>query len=154
MPRGTLANQSDLDAVLGRFGRLQPDSPRQWGRMSPHDMLCHVADAFGMALGRLPVAERMTLYGLSGPVMKWLALSLPMTWPHGIRGPAEVDPHREGTRPAAFAADSDRVVRLIRQFAAEVGPESRHPMFGPMTRADWLRWGYLHCDHHLRQFGC
>ena len=28
-----------------------------------------------------------------------------------------------------------------------------HPMFGPMTAADWMRWGYLHADHHLRQFG-
>jgi hypothetical protein len=27
-----------------------------------------------------------------------------------------------------------------------------HPMFGSMKRADWLRWGYLHADHHLRQF--
>jgi hypothetical protein len=29
-----------------------------------------------------------------------------------------------------------------------------HPIFGPMSKADWLRWGYLHMDHHLRQFGC
>ena len=28
-----------------------------------------------------------------------------------------------------------------------------HPMFGPMTPEDWMRWGYLHADHHLRQFG-
>jgi Protein of unknown function (DUF1569) len=28
-----------------------------------------------------------------------------------------------------------------------------HPIFGPMTAKDWMRWGYLHADHHLRQFG-
>ncbi len=28
-----------------------------------------------------------------------------------------------------------------------------HPMFGPMMETDWMRWGYLHADHHLRQFG-
>jgi hypothetical protein len=28
-----------------------------------------------------------------------------------------------------------------------------HPMFGEMTEKDWMRWGYLHADHHLRQFG-
>jgi hypothetical protein len=28
-----------------------------------------------------------------------------------------------------------------------------HPMFGGMTAKDWMRWGYLHADHHLRQFG-
>jgi hypothetical protein len=26
-------------------------------------------------------------------------------------------------------------------------------MFGSMQRTDWLRWGWLHADHHLRQFG-
>jgi len=28
-----------------------------------------------------------------------------------------------------------------------------HPLFGPMSETQWLRWGYLHVDHHLRQFG-
>jgi len=40
------------------------------------------------------------------------------------------------------------------QFTAEVNTiEGRwHPIFGPMSRSDWLRWAYLHMDHHLRQF--
>ena len=28
-----------------------------------------------------------------------------------------------------------------------------HPIFGAMSVKDWMRWGYLHADHHLRQFG-
>jgi hypothetical protein len=28
-----------------------------------------------------------------------------------------------------------------------------HSIFGSMTNQDWMRWGYLHADHHLRQFG-
>lgn len=28
-----------------------------------------------------------------------------------------------------------------------------HPGFGRMSQSDWLRWGYRHVDHHLRQFG-
>jgi hypothetical protein len=28
-----------------------------------------------------------------------------------------------------------------------------HPMFKEMSEKDWMRWGYLHTDHHLRQFG-
>jgi hypothetical protein len=28
-----------------------------------------------------------------------------------------------------------------------------HPLLGTMSNAAWLRWGYLHVDHHLRQFG-
>jgi hypothetical protein len=30
---------------------------------------------------------------------------------------------------------------------------SPHPMMGVLTRAEWMKWGYLHADHHLRQFG-
>jgi len=28
-----------------------------------------------------------------------------------------------------------------------------HPIFGGMSERAWLRWAYLHTDHHLRQFG-
>jgi hypothetical protein len=28
-----------------------------------------------------------------------------------------------------------------------------HPVFGAMSDSAWRRWGYLHTDHHLRQFG-
>ena len=31
--------------------------------------------------------------------------------------------------------------------------KSPHPIFGRMSDGDWLRWGYLHMEHHLRQFG-
>jgi hypothetical protein len=37
-----------------------------------------------------------------------------------------------------------------------VSPDSRyaaHPMFGPLTRREWMLWGYRHMDHHFRQFG-
>jgi hypothetical protein len=27
-----------------------------------------------------------------------------------------------------------------------------HPFFVRLTRAEWLRWGCLQADHHLRQF--
>ncbi len=28
-----------------------------------------------------------------------------------------------------------------------------HPVFGELSEWEWMRWGYLHADHHLRQFG-
>jgi hypothetical protein len=43
------------------------------------------------------------------------------------------------------------VGHLVAQAASFAWPP--HPLFGPMSRAAWLRWGYLHLDHHLRQFG-
>lgn len=152
MTRRTLADPEQADLVLARLARVTPSAQRRWGTMTPNEMLCHLADAFRTGLGEA-TPQRLRVMGLSGPVAKWVALSLPLPWPHGIRGPAEADPKREGTKPADFPADLARAEGLARRFIAEVGDRYAHPMFGAMGRADWLRWGWLHLDHHLRQFG-
>ena len=41
----------------------------------------------------------------------------------------------------------------VERFATQRGGWPAHPIFGRMSEAEWLRWGYLHTDHHLRQFG-
>jgi hypothetical protein len=44
-------------------------------------------------------------------------------------------------------------IEKMEELAAGTRWASTHPMFGVMTVGDWRRWGYLHADHHLRQFG-
>jgi hypothetical protein len=151
MPLRTLADPAAAEAVLTRLQRLTPDAKRRWGTMTPNEMLCHLADAFGTGLGeRSP--KPISVFGLRGPMARWISLSLPLPWPHGIRGPAEVDPKRTGTKPSQFAGDHDRVMEMARRFIDQVGDQYPHPIFGRMTRSHWLRWGWLHLDHHLRQF--
>jgi hypothetical protein len=60
-----------------------------------------------------------------------------------------------GTRPVDFAADLAEVEALLEVVTAPGRSLDRppHPVFGPMSEAEWLRLGYLHTDHHLRQFG-
>lgn len=152
MTRRTLANPADAEAVLARLERLAPDARRRWGRMTAGEMCCHLADAFRTGLGEV-TPNPLGVFGLRGALPKWLALSVPLPWPHGIPGPAEVDPRKQGTPPAGFIADRDRLRELTRRFIADVDDRHPHPMFGRMSRADWLRWGWLHLDHHLRQFG-
>lgn len=65
---------------------------------------------------------------------------------------------RQSLRAAEGEFDVDRAVlaRELKRFASQGradGSFPDHPMFGPMSFADWMRWGYLHTDHHLRQFG-
>ena len=38
------------------------------------------------------------------------------------------------------------------RFAAGDARYAVHPFFGPLTKDEWLIWGYRHTDHHLRQF--
>lgn len=149
----TLDDPAVVADLKSRLTRLQVDGRRRWGTMSAHQMLCHVADAFAAALGELEVRPLRTVLGST--VMKWGALWMPLRWPHGVPTRAEIDPTRRGTRPAVFEADRRRVLELMDRFVREGGsdPEAVHVLFGPLSRREWLRWGWLHTDHHLRQFG-
>jgi hypothetical protein len=66
---------------------------------------------------------------------------------------AEFDQRLQGTRPDVFEEDRESVVQLIRRFVEPDARYTTHPMFGVMTREEWLIWGERHVDHHLRQFG-
>jgi len=146
----------DQPGILERFDerlvRLTPDTSRRWGTMTSHEMLCHLADSFRGMLG-----ERATSPAPSSPLqrqlMRFVALHVPLPWPAGVPTRPEVNPRDKGTRPLAFDADRRAVHELMHRF---VSPDSRyaaHPMFGPLTRREWMLWGYRHMDHHFRQFG-
>jgi len=149
----TLARERDKAEVLRRLRALRCDSTRRWGRMSAHQMVCHLSDGYRILTGERPTELADSRF--PRPIMKAVALYLPLKWPPGILTTPDLDQDIGGTRPTDFAADVaelasllDRVSLLERRAA-----ERLHPMFGPMSAAAWMRWAYLHADHHLRQFG-
>jgi len=119
--------------------------------MTAHEMLCHLADSFLAVLGDRPASTADTWS--SRTVIKWIALHTSAPWPQGVPTRPEVDPKREGTKPTEFDRDRARVVELLARFVRPDARLDRHPIFGPLTRDEWLLWGYGHVDHHLRQFG-
>ena len=52
----TLAAQTDQHEICERLSRVTPDSPRLWGRMNAHQMICHLADSFRVVLGEQTAA--------------------------------------------------------------------------------------------------
>ena len=150
-PYRSLNTPANIDELLLRIEQLQPTSARAWGTMTPHEMLCHLADSFSAVLGDLQASSNETW--LSRTVVKWIALHTSLPWPHGVPTRPEVDPKRNGTKPVDFVGDQKKVVGLIRRFVLPETRFGRHPVFGGMTRNEWLLWGYAHVDHHLRQFG-
>lgn len=141
------------EAVLQRIDTLSASSPGHWGRMNAGQAICHLADAFEFALGRRAV----TVEGrppLPPTILKLVALTLPIPWPKGVPTMPEADQERDGTPPKEFEADRERLKALIREFSSQgAGSTALHPFFGPMSRSQWGRWAWRHCDHHLRQFG-
>jgi hypothetical protein len=150
----TLARAGDRAEVVRRLRLLRAESAARWGRMSAPQMVCHLADAFRMLTGEKQVSHVAHL--LNRTVVKWIGLYAPLRWPRGrIETRPEIDQLCSGTAPADFAADVRAVEALVARIIAEPSAweGQRHPIFGRMSSAAWLRWGYLHMDHHLRQFG-
>ena len=149
----SLGSVPDRDAMLARLRAIRPDSARRWGRMTAPEMICHLADSFRCALGEREVSHVGGM--MHRTAVKWIALYAPVRWPRSTRTRPELNPHRSGTRPGEFAADLAELEQLFRRFAAHrtPAPWPPHPFFGRMSDNQWHRWGYLHTDHHLRQFG-
>jgi hypothetical protein len=150
----TIADASVRADVVARLRQLTPDTPRRWGVLTAHEMLCHLGDATAMVLGDrprvTPVASR------ARPVRLALLLWSPLRWPHGVRTSPHYNPHTQGTRPTAFAADLARTIDGIERLGAatfDARLEPAHGFFGAMSVRDWQRWAWKHTEHHLRQFG-
>lgn len=150
----TLAHERDAAEVRRRLGALRHDSVRRWGRMSAHQMVCHLSDGYRMLTGER-TAQRVAT-PLPPPVMKWIALYAPWQWPTGILTTPELDPDAGGTPPVEFDEDVAELAKLLDHIARDrrggLGGVV-HPVFGRMSESAWLRWAYLHADHHFRQFG-
>ncbi len=149
----TLARERDKAEVLRRLSGLRHDSPRRWGRMSVHQMVCHLSDGYRILIGERPT--RLVPSPLPRPIMKAFALYGPLKWPPGILTTPDLDQDIGGTKPIDFDADVADLAKLLDRVSLlkRGSAERLHPMFGPMSAAAWMRWAYLHADHHLRQFG-
>jgi hypothetical protein len=145
-----MADPGAVDALVERLEKLHEKRPRAWGKMTPHEMVCHLTDSFQVALGERPCDRKDTWARRT--FVRRIALHTTFAWPKGIPTMPEVDQGRKGTRPVEFAADRARLIEIIRRFDRPDTRYAAHPMMGPLTREEWLIWGYRHTDHHLRQF--
>jgi hypothetical protein len=142
-----------MQEIVARIARLRPDLERRWGKMNTRQVVCHLNDSFMAVMGEkaVPIEPDFRWRGL----IKWCALYLPTQWPHGFRTRPEIDQELGGTAPGDFEADRQTLLRLVEKFTRQPRQFKfhLHPMFLEMTEWQWMRWGYLHTDHHLRQFG-
>lgn len=149
----SLDNSADKREILQRLEDIHLDSPRQWGKMTPHQMVCHLSDGFRMYMGDKKVAPART--GIPRPILRFVAIWVPLRWPKGFRAAPELDQLVGGTRPAEFEADKGQLRDLIARFTRIPKDYAfqPHPHFGQLSDKEWMRLAYLHADHHLRQFG-
>ncbi len=139
-----------FDDVIPRIGKLQPDSPRQWGKMDVAQMLAHCSATLDMAAGQLN-PPRMFIGWLIGPFVKPI-----FTNEKPLSRSSPTDPRLVVSDRREFLREQEQLKLKVRQF--HEGGEAQctrhpHPFFGPLSPQDWSCGMYKHLDHHLRQFG-
>jgi hypothetical protein len=148
----TLSNLADRQSISLRLSELSSADAARWGTMTAHEVLCHLDDSYKVALGEKVVSPAGGV--MQRTLIKWLALGSPVKWPRGVPTRPEIEQGKGGSIPVDFLQDQAALLSTFGRFCDGVpNPCVPHPMFGKMTAKDWMRWGYLHADHHLRQFG-
>ena len=145
-----MGDRGCAEEIRNRLAQLRADDPACWGKMSAGEMVCHLREGFRMAVGE-KVAAPVKL-PLPPKVVKWIALSMPVQWPKDLPTVKELKENMR-CRPQEFTQDYAGLCEALERFVRTTGNRTPHPMFGAMKPRDWMRWGYLHTDHHLRQFG-
>jgi hypothetical protein len=143
----TLFVERDRDAMVRRLRTLTPQHQRRWGKMTVHQMLCHVSDQMRVALGDLPTRT----YGgaLTGQLVRFVGIHTPLPWP---KGRIPTAPEMLTAKPVTWDADVRACEDLIARFGRE-RPRAVHPRFGQLTPREWGILGAKHLHHHFTQFG-
>ena len=136
--------------LVERINKLSADSERQWGKMSPSQMMEHTARALEMATGRTEVKQMFV-----GKAIGWIFKGgflgdkpMPKGAPTGAWLKITDEPDLDATR--------EKLKAILAEFhkLGEQGTDGNvHGFFGRLTGKQWGETQYKHVDHHLRQFG-
>jgi Protein of unknown function (DUF1569) len=146
----SLASAEVLLEMRGRLLSVRADDRALWGKMDATQMVRHLNYSWEVALGERTVGP---LKGMPPRVLKFLALRSGIRWGKNLQTTPELKEAIAEPCGVEFRALVDEAVERMAAVASGERWAPSHPMFGAMTAADWMRWGYLHTDHHLRQFG-
>ena len=145
----SLWQEETRNELRARARRLTPAHHAQWGKFTVDRMLAHMVDAFRMGLGEIEVRPRKI------PVIG--------TWPFNVLFirfvgmPKNAPTAREIIQrpPLSIEAELRELEAAMDRFASQHERKEwpRHPAFGKLSRKSWGVLGYVHTDHHLRQFG-
>jgi hypothetical protein len=146
----SLASAKVLAETTERFRHLCESDPALWGRMTASQMVRHLSYCYETTFETRPVA---VIVERPSPLLKLVALRSGIPWRKNSQSAPELVKAVEEECSATFAELVRDVIQKTEEFTSRRPLAARHPFFGPMTTGDWMRWGYLHADHHLRQFG-
>jgi len=146
----TLWDPNTYQEIVRRFESLQPNSQRQWGKMSVTQMLEHNSRILEAVTGKRPMHQAFI-----GKLISWIFKKKFLgEEPFSKNGPT--GPELIVTDEPDFRETKDKVRALLNDLhnLGEKGCDGKiHGFFGRLTGAEWGICQYKHLDHHFRQFG-
>ncbi len=136
-----------------RILRMQPDSTRQWGSMSPTQTLAHCTSGMQMAMGTLNAKRAPFPARILGPLIKPLVFGDDKPIRRNSPSAPELFPANSTT--SDFEHERTQLLAAIDNFVLQNSAgcsQHPHPFFGRLTPQQWAILAYKHLDHHLRQF--
>jgi hypothetical protein len=112
-------------------------------------MVCHVRGAFRAAMCEIESSPIATPVAPSK--LKAIALWTATEWKQNFWTIPALKRGAPAMRVGRFEADLAEGLAEMERFCQPDQVRGDHAFFGPMSYDDWMRWGYLHTDHHLRQ---
>lgn len=144
----SLFDQEAYNEIRARLNTLSENSERQWGKMTPGQMLRHCQAPLNIILEKedygfkpnwlVNVLFKKSMYS-DKPWRKNLPTAAPL----------------KQTEARDFAAEKAAIETLLDEFNAqrERAEWAPHPSFGKFTKEQYGKMQYKHLDHHLTQFG-
>lgn len=143
-------NRNELFTILGK---LEPDELAQFGIMTPHHMVEHLAFSVRFSNGKLP--QKLHVTPERAQTIKQFILGTE-AHPIGFKSPLL----GEGLEPLTTSDLSAAIHYLAQELGAFDGyfaqnPTSNptNPLLGALSYSEWIRFHNKHFAHHFKQFG-
>jgi hypothetical protein len=146
----TLFDPADRESIRQRFGTLQADSARLWGKMNAAQMVTHCSRALETGTGDRPMKQAF-IGKILAPFVRSATLG---PKPFGKSSPTDpsfvVSDERDLSLERQYLLDL--IDRLVERGKAAASTQT-HAFFGKLSGDQWGELMYKHIDHHLQQFG-
>lgn len=144
----SLFEKGPYEELLHRLEKINAETDRLWGKMSPAQMAWHCQFPLKLAIDNKDK-------GVSGnPLIRWFfkkSLYNDKLWRKNL----PTAPGLKATEEKNFEDEMSKLKQLVNDCYQVKDRENwnPHPLFGHLTREQWGQMQYKHLDHHLRQFG-
>jgi len=144
-----------MESLISKLKSIRPSQKPEWGILTAHHLVEHLSDALKVSTKKIPVTLQTPEEKLPR-LREFLFSENPL--PRSAKNPwSKV----EGLESLRFKNIYEAFEELeqewenFKDYFENAAPDetSIHPVFGSLTKEDWMQLHKKHFTHHLQQFG-